>query len=95
MALPKKKRLCIDYSQTINQYTEVDAYPLPRIDDMITNLAKYRVFSDFDLRMLIINSRYAILIRNILGLKHMVGYISPPYSIRCHQWRCCIPKTIG
>ena len=26
--------------------------------------------------MLIINSRYAILIRNILGLKQMVGYIS-------------------
>ena len=37
-ALPNKKRLCIDYSQTVNQYTEVNAYPLPRIDDMITNL---------------------------------------------------------
>ena len=49
-ALPNKKRLCIDYSQTVNQYTEVDAYPLPRIDDMITNLAKYRVFSTFDLK---------------------------------------------
>jgi hypothetical protein len=34
-----KKRLCIDYSQTVNQYTELDAYPLPRIDDMINNLA--------------------------------------------------------
>ena len=49
-ALPNKKRLCIDYSQTVNQYTEVDAYPLPRIDDMITNLSKYRVFSTFDLK---------------------------------------------
>ena len=49
-ALPNKKRLCIDYSQTVNQYTEVDSYPLPRIDDMITNLAKYRVFSTFDLK---------------------------------------------
>ncbi|XP_063888888.1 uncharacterized protein LOC135115803 [Scylla paramamosain] len=29
-----KKRLCIDYSQTINQYAELDAYPLPRIEDM-------------------------------------------------------------
>ena len=26
-ALPNKNRLCIDYSQTVNQYTEVDAYP--------------------------------------------------------------------
>ena len=47
---PEKKRLCVDYSQTVNQYTEVDAYPLPRIDDMINNLAKYRVFFTFDLK---------------------------------------------
>ena len=26
-----KKGLCVDYSQTINLYTELDAYPLPRI----------------------------------------------------------------
>ena len=45
-----KKRLCIDYSQTINIYMELDAYPLPRIDDMINELSKYRVFSTFDLR---------------------------------------------
>ena len=42
--------MCIDYSQTINQYTELDAYPLPRIDDMINNIAHYKVFSTFDLR---------------------------------------------
>ncbi|XP_046863329.1 uncharacterized protein LOC124457082 [Xenia sp. Carnegie-2017] len=45
-----KKRLCIDYSQTVNLYTELDAYPLPRIDNMVNNLASYRVFSKFDLR---------------------------------------------
>jgi len=45
-----KKRLCVDYSQTINIYTELDAYPLPRIDDMVNELAKYSVFSTFDLR---------------------------------------------
>ncbi|XP_068235600.1 uncharacterized protein [Palaemon carinicauda] len=45
-----KKRLCIDYSQTINQYTELDAYPLPRIEDMVHDLAKYKVFSTFDLK---------------------------------------------
>jgi len=45
-----KKRLCIDYSQTINIYTELDAYPLPRIDNMINELSKYRVYSTFDLR---------------------------------------------
>ena len=46
----RKKRLCIDYSQTINQYTELDAYPLPRIDEMVNNLAQYKVFSTFDLK---------------------------------------------
>ena len=45
-----KKRLCVDYSQTINIYTELDAYPLPRIDEMVNELAKYSVFSTFDLR---------------------------------------------
>ena len=45
-----KKRMCVDYYQTINIYTELDAYPLPRIDDMVNELAKYTVFSTFDLR---------------------------------------------
>ena len=47
------KNVCVwtvDYSQTINIYTERDAYPLPRIDDMVNELAKYTVFSTFDLR---------------------------------------------
>ena len=47
-----KKRLCIDYSQTVNLYTELDAYPLPRIDYMVNSLASYNVFSTFDLECL-------------------------------------------
>lgn len=45
-----KKRLCIDYSQTINQYTELDAYPLPRIDEMVNKLSSFKVLSTFDLK---------------------------------------------
>lgn len=45
-----KRRLCIDFSQTINLYTLLDAYPIPRIDDMVNSLAKYKYFSTFDLR---------------------------------------------
>ncbi|XP_064080604.1 uncharacterized protein LOC135197465 [Macrobrachium nipponense] len=45
-----KKRMCVDYSQTINLYTELDAYPLPRIDTMVNELSTYRVFSTFDLK---------------------------------------------
>ena len=42
--------MMIDYSQTINQYTQLDAYPLPRIDDQINELAKNSVFSTIDLK---------------------------------------------
>ena len=45
-----KKIICIDYSQTIYQYTDLDAYPLPRIDDMVNDLAAYKVYSTFDLK---------------------------------------------
>ena len=46
-----KKRLCIGYSQTMNQYTYLDAYHLPRIDDMVNDLAVYKVYSTFDLKI--------------------------------------------
>ena len=45
-----KKRMVIDYSQTINRYTLLDAYPLPRIDDVVNNVARYRHFSTIDLK---------------------------------------------
>ena len=45
-----KKRLAIDYSQTINRFTQLDAFPLPRINDLVNNIAQYRVFSTIDLR---------------------------------------------
>ena len=46
----QKRRLVVDYSETINRFTLLDAYPLPRIDDMVNNIANYRVFSTIDLR---------------------------------------------
>ena len=45
-----KWRLCIDYSQSVNRFTELDGFPLPRIDDLINNLSKHRYFSKFDLK---------------------------------------------
>ena len=45
-----KKRMCIDYSQTINLFTELDAYPLPRIEDMVNKLSQFKVFSTFELK---------------------------------------------
>ena len=48
--LEKHKKLCVDYSQTKNLYTNLDAYPLSRIGDMVNSLAHCAVFSTFDLK---------------------------------------------
>ncbi|MGL4482017.1 MAG: RNase H-like domain-containing protein, partial [Lactococcus garvieae] len=45
-----KRRMVIDYSQTINQFTYLDAYPVPRIDELIEKISTYEVYSTLDLR---------------------------------------------
>ena len=45
----QKKRLVVDYSRTINRFTLLDAYPLPRIDDMLNDIAQNNVFSTVDM----------------------------------------------
>ena len=45
-----KKCIVIDYSQTINRFTELDAYPLPRIGDQANKIAQYKIFSNIDLK---------------------------------------------
>ena len=47
---PKKWRMCIDYSQTVNLFSQEDAYPMTQIDEMVSSLAKYKYFSKFDLK---------------------------------------------
>lgn len=44
-----KTRMVIDYSQTINKFTMLDAYPLPRIEEVITKVSMNKVFSTIDL----------------------------------------------
>lgn len=45
-----KKRMCIDYSQTVNRYTQLDAYPLPSIEQIVSKVAKHSVYSKIDLK---------------------------------------------
>jgi len=42
--------MVIDYSQTINRFTALDAHPLPRIDQQVNELAKCKWFSTLDLK---------------------------------------------
>ena len=45
-----KRRMVIDYSQTINRFTGLDAYSLPRIDQQVNQLAKCKWFSTLDVK---------------------------------------------
>ena len=42
-------RFCVDY-RALNKLTIKNSYPLPRIDDILDQLATYKVFSKIDLR---------------------------------------------
>jgi hypothetical protein len=43
-----KKRFCVDYRK-VNAITRKDAYPLPRIDEMMDSLGSAHWFSSMDL----------------------------------------------
>ena len=45
-----KRRMVVDYSETINLFTELDAYPMPNSTEMIQELSQYKYFSTFDLK---------------------------------------------
>ena len=51
LVVPKKDntwRVCIDY-RDLNAVTKMDAYPLPKIDELLNKLAQARVYSKMDL----------------------------------------------
>ena len=45
-----KRRMVVDYSQTVNRFTELNAYPIPRINEQVEKIAQYSYFSTVDLR---------------------------------------------
>ena len=45
-----KRRMVVDYSETINRFTDLAAYPLPCIDEQVDRLAKCKLFSTLDLQ---------------------------------------------
>ena len=45
-----KRRMVIDYSDTINRFTELDAYPMPNVLEMVQKISQYRYFATFDLK---------------------------------------------
>ena len=49
MQFNNKKRMVIDYSQNINNFTLLDAYPLPHMQDIVRRIAQHKVYSMLDL----------------------------------------------
>ena len=47
-----RDRLVVDYSQTINRFTLLDAYPLPLMEDVASELARYTIVSGLTLNLL-------------------------------------------
>ena len=45
-----RKRMVVDYKQTINRFTELDAYPLPDAEEMVRDISQYSWFSTFHLK---------------------------------------------
>ena len=42
--------MCIDYSRTINLFTELDAYPLTSIESIVNEVSKWKRISTLDLK---------------------------------------------
>ena len=47
-----KPGMVVNYSQTVNQYILLDAYTLPNINEQISEIAKWTVFSNLYLKSL-------------------------------------------
>ena len=45
-----RKRMVVDYSRTVNKFTDLDAYPLPLMDEMVLDISKHKIYSTFDLK---------------------------------------------
>ena len=46
----RKPCMVVDYTQTVNKITPLDAYPIPLVADLLDEVSKYKVFSYIDLK---------------------------------------------
>ena len=44
-----KKRRVVDYSETLNKFTNLDAFPIPNMSSLIEKISCNKVFSTIDL----------------------------------------------
>ena len=70
--------MVVDYTQTINKFTLLDAYPLPNIDEQVSEIAKGTVFSTLDLKSAYYQLNYVLKTNYIQLLKPAASYTSTP-----------------
>ena len=46
----RKPRIVVDFAQTVNRVTHLDAYPIPLVSDLLDQVSQYRYFSYIDLK---------------------------------------------
>ena len=46
----QKPRMVVDFAQTVNCITHLDAYPIPLVSDLLDQVSQYRYFSYIDLK---------------------------------------------
>ena len=46
----RKPRMVIDYAQTVNRVTSLDAYPIPLVSELLEQVSQYHFFSYIDLK---------------------------------------------
>ncbi|UYV61807.1 K02A2.6-like, partial [Cordylochernes scorpioides] len=81
-------RFCVD-SRLLNKITKKNVYPLPRIDDALDTLARYRYFSTMDLRSGYWQIEVDDKDREVLGTKfqHFDGILGRSTSDPCQNKR--------
>ena len=89
----QKTRYVIEYSRTVNRYTNLDAHPLPNIDKAVDKIAQYQVFIYFVLlffihvyppltRKRIVSQYFGRNVRTRLGVATSEVFGSPVFHIK-------------
>ena len=79
-------RLCGDYKVTLNQFLEIDQYPLPRIEELFLKLQGGKTFSRLDLSQAyqqVALDKESQLLTTISTHKGLFKYTRLPFGIAC------------
>ena len=61
-------RICGDFKSTVNQATHIETYPLPRVEELFSNLAGGKYFSKLDMSSAYLQLLLAVLSKEYLTI---------------------------